>query len=235
MIERVETGIKDLDEMLNGGIPQGSVTTVIGGFGTGKSIFSMKFIHSGLVKGEKCIYLSIEQKEDEIIKTSALFGWDFTPYVERGTLKLIRLSPGMIKTTVARIESELPELLKAFAPKRLVIDPITLYEMIFDHEGERRNQLFTLVEIIKESGTTSVMVSESSRESPYQSRFGLIEYIADGVITLRNIRGTDMKSVMRLIEVSKMRLTEHSDAIKPYKITKNGIVVHLGAQLFGEF
>lgn len=234
-MERVETGIVDLDEMLNGGIPQGCVTTVIGGFGTGKSTLAMKFVHSGLVKGEKCLYISIEQKEEDIIKTAALFGWDFAPYIERGALKLMRLSPTIIKTTVAKIESELPELLKTFAPKRMVIDPITLYEMIFDNEGERRNQLFTLVEMIRDSGTTSIMVSESSKESPYLSRFGLIEYVADGVITLRNIRGADMKSFARLIEVSKMRMTEHSDAIKPYKITKGGIVVHMGAQVFGEF
>lgn len=233
--KRIETGIADLDEMLNGGIPRGSVVTVIGGFGTGKSTLAMKFIHTGLVSGEKCLYFSIDQKEDEIIRTADLFGWDLVPYLERGTLKIMRLSPTIIKTTIAKIESELLELIRTFAPERLVIDPITLYEMIFENEGERRSQLFSLVEIIRECGTTSILVSESGKDSPYVSRFGLIEYIADGVITLRAIRGSDMKSVARLIEVSKMRLTEHSDAIIPYKITKNGIVVHMGAQLFGEF
>jgi len=176
-----------------------------------------------------------EQKEEELIRCSSLFGWDLMPYIEHGALKLIRLNPSGLKTAVTKIESELPGIIKEFAPKRLVIDPITLYEMIFDNEGERRKQLFNIVEIIKESGTTSMIISESSRESAYQSRFGLIEYIADGVITLRNLRGRDMKSVIRLIEISKMRMTEHSDAIKPYKITKDGIVVHMGAQIFGEF
>jgi len=234
-MERVETGIIDLDEMLKGGIPKGSVTAVIGGFGTGKSPLALKFVYTGLVKGEKCLYISIEQKEEDLIKSSALFGWDLKPYIEGGALKLMRLSPSILKTTMAKIESELPGIIRTFAPKRLVVDPITLYEMIFENEGERRKQLFNLVEIIRDSGTTSVMVSESSKESPYSSRFGLVEYIADGVITLRYLRGTNMTSVNRLIEVSKMRMTEHSDAIKPYTITKNGIVVHMGAQVFGEF
>ncbi|NJD51659.1 MAG: KaiC domain-containing protein [Candidatus Methanoperedens sp.] len=234
-MERVKTGIEDLDEMLSGGIPQGCVTTIIGGFGTGKSTLALKFVHSGLVKGEKCLYISIEQKEEDLIKSSALFGWDFKPYIEHGTFKIIRLSPTFLKTTIAKIESELPELIKTFAPKRLVVDPITLYEMIFDNEGERREQLFKLIEMIKDSGTTSIIVSESGKESPYVSRFGLIEYIADGVITLRYLRGTEMKSVARVIEISKMRMTEHSDAIKPYEITKDGIVVHIGAEIFGEF
>ncbi|KPQ44137.1 MAG: resolvase/recombinase [Candidatus Methanoperedens nitroreducens] len=148
-MERVKTGIEDLDEMLNGGIPQGCVTTIMGGYGTGKSTLALKFIHSGLVKGEKCLYISIDQKEVELINSSALFGWDFKPHIKNGTFRIIRLSPTFLKTTIAKIESELPELIKTFAPKRLVVDPITLYEMIFDNEGERREQLFKLIEIDK--------------------------------------------------------------------------------------
>ncbi len=234
-MERLETGIMGLDEMLNDGIPKGCVTAVIGGFGTGKSILAMKFIQSGLSKGEKCLYISMEQSEKAILKAAALFGWDFKSHITGENLKLLRLSPSIIRTTITKIQSELPGLIKNFAPKRLVIDPITLYEVIFDNEGERRDHLFTLIEMIRESETTSLIVTEASDNSPYHSRFGLIEYIADGVISLRNIRGNDLKSFSRLIEVSKMRMTDHSNEIKPYMITKDGIVVHMGAQLFSEF
>ncbi|MFZ3168405.1 MAG: ATPase domain-containing protein [Candidatus Methanoperedens sp.] len=76
------------------------------------------------------------------------------------------------------------------------------------------------------------MTSETNNINPYNSKYGVIEYIADGVILLRQVRQNDLQSVATVIEVSKMRRIEHSKDIKPYSITKNGIVVHSEAEVF---
>lgn len=47
-IERVKSGIPGLDEMLNGGIPKGRVILVVGGPGTGKTIFCTRFLINGI-------------------------------------------------------------------------------------------------------------------------------------------------------------------------------------------
>jgi KaiC domain protein len=231
-MEVMNTGVTGLDGMLEGGIPAGHIVAFLGSPGTGKSTFALHFIYAGLKKGENCIYLSLEESEENIIKTALMFGWDLKPYITERKLVLIRLSAMNIKVTVSRVENDLPNLFKSFGVKRLVIDPITLYEMMYDIESERREHLFNLAEKLREHGVTVVMTSESNSNNPYYSKFGLVEYIADGVIILRQVRQSDLRAVTTAIEISKMRRVDHSREVKPYLISKSGLVVHSEAEIF---
>jgi KaiC domain protein len=231
-METLNTGITGLDEMLGGGIPKEHIVAVLGSPGTGKSTFGLQFIYAGLQKGESCMYLSLEESEENIVKTASIFGWDLKPYITNRKLALIRLSAMNIKVTINRVENDLPRLFDSLGVKRLVIDPVTLYEMMYESESERREHLFNFAEKIREHGVTVVMTSESNSNNSYYSKFGLIEYIADGVIILRQVRLSDLRAVNTVIEVSKMRRIDHSRDIKPYIISKNGIVVHSEAEVF---
>jgi KaiC/GvpD/RAD55 family RecA-like ATPase len=104
--------------------------------------------------------------------------------------------------------------------------------MLYETESDRREHLFNFAEKIREHGITVIMTSETNNNNAYNSKFGLIEYIADGVIVLRQVRQTDLRAVTTVIEVSKMRRIEHSRDIKPYVISKNGIIVHSEAEVF---
>src|SRR3990172_1419526 len=225
-------GIVGLDEMIGGGIPGGHTVVVLGSPGTGKSTFALQFIYSGLQNYENCVYLSLEESEANLIKTAMIFGWDLKPYMTTKKLTLVNLNTLNFKATINRFESELPKLLKSLNIKRIAIDPITLYEMLYDTETERRDHLFNFAQVIKETGVTAVMTSEISKDNPYYSKYGLIEYIADGVIIMRQVRHKDLGAVTTFLEVSKMRHVDHSREIKPYSITKNGIVVHSGSGVF---
>lgn len=231
-MEVMNTGVIGLDEMLGGGIPAGHIIAFLGPPGTGKSTFALQFIYAGLLKGENCMYLSLEENEENIIKTASMFGWDLKPYIKERKLVIIRLSAMNIKVTVSRVENDLSTLFKSFGVKRLAIDPITLYEMMYDIESERREHLFNLAEKLREHSVTLVMTSESNSNNPYYSKFGLIEYIADGVIILRQVRQSDLRAVTTVLEISKMRRVDHSRDIKPYLISKSGIVVHAEAEIF---
>lgn len=232
MMEVLKTGVCGLDEMLAGGIPDGHIVAVLGSPGTGKSTFALQFIYAGLQNHENCVYMSLEESEENILKTAAIFGWDLRPYITDKKLALVNLSTLNFKATIDRVENDLPKLFESLSIKRIAIDPITLYEMIHDSESERRNHLFNFAQIIKQTGITAVMTSEISRENPYYSKYGLIEYIADGVIILRQVRQSDLGTVTTVIEVSKMRHIEHSKEIKPYNITRSGITVHSGSGVF---
>lgn len=231
-MDRKITGVTGLDEMLGGGIPGGHIVAIMGSPGTGKSTFALQFIYAGLKKDENCIYLSLEESEENIIKTASIFGWDLKPYITNRKLALIRLSAMNVKATTNRVENDLPKLFSSFGVKRLVIDPITLYEMMYESESERREHLFNLAEKLREYGITVVMTTESNNNNIFSSKYGLIEYIADGVIMLRQVRQSDLRAVTTVVEISKMRRVEHSRDIKPYAFTSNGIIVHSEAEIF---
>jgi len=228
----LSTGVSGLDELLQGGVPEKHMIVVVGGMGTGKSTLALQFIVNGLKNGEKSVYISLEEQESEIKDSAKGYGWDLQPFIDDELLVLIRLDPNDIKTTLLRIKNELPNLIKKFGATRLVIDSITLFEMMFSDEAERRLNLFEMFAIFKETGITALITSEASRNDAYCSRYGLVEYVADGVIILRYVRPDQLRDVKLAAEVVKMRRHQHSRSIKPYDISSEGIVVHSESEVF---
>lgn len=229
-MERVKTGIDGMDSMLFGGIPEGHTAVVMGAFGTGKTTFALQYIWQGLQNNEKGIYISLEEDEKSIVDTASSYGWDFEEYVKNESLLIVKLSPDDAKTTIKRIESDLPHIIKEFGAQRLVVDSISLLSMMYDKEKEKRDALFSLSNTIKESGTTSLFTAEVDPRAPFVSKEGIIEYVSDGVILLNyDIENEKMQLSLRII---KMRRIKHSRMIKPFSITDRGIVVHAESAVF---
>ncbi|MHC1573975.1 MAG: ATPase domain-containing protein, partial [Candidatus Syntropharchaeales archaeon] len=136
------------------------------------------------------------------------------------------------KVSIERIASELPGIIKNFGTKRLVFDSITLLEILFASEAERREHVFFLANLFKQSGITTILTSESATDDSLHSKYGFIEYVSDGVISLRYIRQCELREVSLALEIVKMRRSAHSRKIRPYSITEKGIVVHSSAELF---
>ena len=225
IMERVSSGIPELDGNLEGGFPENSTTAVIGAFGTGKSTFGMQFLNEGLQKGEHCILISLDDDEETMIRTASEFGWDFQRYVDEELLILLKLTAIDIKTSILRIRSELPRLFEMFGAKRCVFDSITLFEMLFTSENERRLIVYDLVQVMRNSGTTSIITSELDSSNPHASRFGMIEYVSDGVIFLNYHRRVRAKTIRMSIEITKMRRTKHSRDVMAYGVYKDGIKI----------
>jgi KaiC domain protein len=231
-MDTLSTGVKGLDEMFFGGIPKGSIVCVLGSCGTGKSTLCLQFIHAGLERKEKGILISFENGKNAVIETAKGYGWDFRRHIEDEMLKIVKLDASDIKASVERIESELPSLIESFGAKRLVMDSITLFEILFDDDSERRRGLFKFCELIKGIGVTTILTSEADKSNPTSSRYGLIEYVVDGFILLRHVRSEDLRRTDLSIEIIKMRNMKHSREIKPYDITSKGIEIYTGAEVF---
>jgi len=230
-MQRLSTGIEGLDEMLGGGIPKRHIVCVLGAYGTGKTTFALQFTHAGLVNNEKCIFISFESGERELVLSGKNYGLDLEKYL-RESFMVVKLSPTSFKASIERIESELPALITAFGAQRLVVDSITLFEMLFDDDAARRSALFRFCATLKELGVTAVLTAEADKDNPMVSKYGLVEYAVDGVILLRYIRSDAMTPTTLAIEIVKMRNTWHSREIKPYDITSEGIKVHTGTEVF---
>ncbi len=226
---RIKTGIKGLDDMMEGGIPQGHSVAIIGSFGTGKTTFAMQFLWEGLRNGEKGIFLSLEEDENSIIETAKSFGWDFEKYAN-DSLLIIKLEPEDAGSSVKRLEGEIPEVIREFKASRIAIDSVSLISMLFSSEEERRTNLFALSKSIKDSGATAIFTAEVDPKNPKVSRDGLIEYVVDGVILLTPVEMEDR--IMLTLRILKMRRTKHSREVKPYEITSGGLEVLSEAQIF---
>lgn len=231
-MDRVKTGIEGLDEMLEGGLPRSQAVAVMGSFGTGKTTFGLQFIQEGLRAGEKGIFISLEEDQESILNNARSFGWDLLPYIEQKKLAIVKLEPTDAKTTITRIKSDLPEFINTFGASRIVLDSVSLLNLLFDTDHEKRSNLFNLIQMIKRTGATCLMTAEVRDDNPNASRDGLIEYAVDGVIALRYEELKEKAEIQLTIRVMKMRRIQHSRRVKPYAITNKGIVVHAAAEAF---
>ncbi len=229
---RVKTGIAGLDEMLQGGLPENHIVVVMGSFGTGKTTLGLQFLVEGLRQAEPCIFISLEEDKESILKNALTFGWDLTPALEAKKLGVFKLEPSDAKTTITRIRSELPKFVKSFGAKRVVLDSVSLLNMMFEDDNERRSNLFNLCQLLRSTGATTILTAEVKDENPRSSRDGLAEYTADGVLLLQSDESKEGGEVQLTIRIMKMRRTAHSRRVKPYSITDKGMVVHAGADVF---
>ncbi|HTD81886.1 MAG TPA: KaiC domain-containing protein [Thermoplasmata archaeon] len=227
----VLTGIDGLDELLGGGVPRGHTVTVLGSFGTGKTTFGIQFLVQGLINQEKGIFISLEEDPDSIVASAAGFGWDLATPLKEKRLAIVKLEPADARTTVMKVRSELPKFIKDFGADRVVVDSVSLLNMMFPDDVERRARLFSLSQQIKTTGATALFTAETKDDNPRASRDGLVEYISDGVISLQS-REKESGDVQLAMQVMKMRRLKHSRAVKPYTIDDDGLNVHADVEVF---
>src|SRR3989475_12233752 len=162
----VLTGIDGLDEMLGRGVPAGHIITVLGSFGTGKTTFALQFLMQGLINGEKAVFISLEEDVDSVVANAASFGWDLKRYLKEKKLHIVKLEPVDAKTTVTRIRSELPDFIKRSGASRVAIDSISLLNMLFADDTERRGKRFALCKQLKYTRGTRLVAAGGEGEKP---------------------------------------------------------------------
>jgi circadian clock protein KaiC len=226
-MERIKSGIEGLDKLLYGGLPPGRAYLVSGEPGTGKTIFSLQYLLQGLKNGEKCIYISIDEKPEHVILDATELGWDVKHYLKNGQLKIIDVTTYFgtsilgIKEgiNINQIISDILGFVKDFKAVRLAIDPIA--PLVFAEKNipevvEYIRQLIFSIE--DNSGCTTLLTSYVPVGSNKVSQHGIEEFVASGIIML-SLTKTKNKYI-RTIGIRKMRgtridLSEYSFEILP--------------------
>ena len=113
-----------------------------------------------------------------------------------------------------------------------MIDPVSLFEDLFDTDTERRQEMFRFIEGLRDQNCTIMMTSETHQKYPFSSRHGLIEYLSDTVILLRYVRPSDLTNMHHALEVVKMRMSAHLWKIKPYENEQDQVMVYSEANVF---
>jgi circadian clock protein KaiC len=230
---KVPTGVAGLDEMLGGGFPAGHVVLVTGLPGTGKTCLGLQFLLAGVAQGEKGVFLSLEEDVPQLLETARQFRWPVDAAVKSDALRILRLDPKETKQSLHRIQGEVGKEFQAMGAARIVVDSVSLLNMLSDDEPSRRATLFALAGACRASGATTLLTAEADPQHPEVTRDGLSEYVSDGVLMLGYRTGPDGHRVGLSLRILKMRRTPHVRSVQPYAISPTGITVDAKAVDFG--
>ena len=222
------TGIQGLDEITEGGLPQGRTTLLCGKSGCGKTLMGMEFLVRGATKyDEPGIFMSFEESSRELSQNVASLGWDLPKLIAEGKMKLdyVQIDRSQIQETGEyNLEALFVRLgygITSIKAKRVVLDTLEVLFGGLSNEGIVRAEIRRLFLWLKSQGVTAIITAESIEDKI--TRHGLEEYVSDCVIFLDR-RITNELSTRRL-NIIKYRGSRHGTNEYPFLIEDNGISV----------
>ncbi|MBS7657651.1 MAG: ATPase domain-containing protein [Candidatus Bathyarchaeia archaeon] len=238
-MERVSTGIKGLDELLKGGFPKGRCILIVGGPGSGKTIFAIQFLKAGAEAGERGLYVTLDESLEQIKMNMASLGWNIDKLENEGKLFLLDATPFRqpkkveeesfiqetfmpLKLTLKGLITTIQKMVKEEDIQRIAVDPITALTLRYEKPYKKRRAILAFFDALTNSGCTSIVTSEL-KTSMLERSFQIEEFLSQGVILLHSV--IHEGNVIRAIQIEKMRGVDHDPQIRPYKITSNGIEV----------
>mgnify|MGYP002338715562 CR=1 FL=1 len=216
--------------MLNGGFPEGHIILITGNTGTGKSTFSMQFLEEGIQKGEKGIFVNLEEPISQVKKTAEAHGWNFSKHEKDGMLKFI--TPKLIDTYPDRFLYEIINILDEINAKRIVLDCVSSLPSSGLSDDKLRQILLQLNSALKSRGVTGLLTHlQSGLLSQRKGKFFgdtkasdlRLSSLCDGIIMLRYFERKN--KIGKAINILKMRGCDHDKYVRELKIGDNGVCV----------
>lgn len=223
--KRVNTGISGLDKLV-GGFKEGSVNLIIGGAGSCKTIMAMQFIIEGIKRGEKGIYMTFEEKKERTFDDMRSFGWNLEKYEESGELSFLEYTPEQVRKIISEGGGEIESLIEKTKAKRLVIDSMTSFALLYKDELARKEAALFLFELIHKWQCTALLTDQTLEEGKLFSQLG---FEVDSIIILYHIRAKGIRK--RGLEILKMRGTKIPQKTFPFEVGSRGILLNTGGVL----
>lgn len=256
-IKRIPLYIEGLDENVQGGVPEGHITLISGSAGTMKSSISFNILYNEAMKGKICVYCSLEQSYNSIIKQMVNMDFDMTKVnlVIIKDLSELRLSLSKVKGSnggalimvdIGCIRKEIVDVKTADNKSWLnviknvvkkikeevgcqlfCLDSLSALYVLSRFENPRI-ELFYLFEFLRDLEITAFLISECQPQSGRFSEFEIEEFLCDGIIYLRLT--PFRRNVVREISVIKMRATACNNDIFSLEYKHNKFHALYGGQ-----
>lgn len=236
-VKRVSTGVKGLDNLMSGGLPNNTITLVSGTPGSGKTILCFQFLWEGLQKNENCLFLTSDERIETIKRQAMELGYDLQKWVEEGKLRFIYLDLDR-----SNIHKEMENEMNSGKYTRVVLDSLTpvsevpvwvsgVHEIIPSETNKdtkkypagsipaTRMHIRRILGLLNKERCTALVTSEIPEGSRCLSRDTISEFMVDGIILL------DLDTTMdrRKLTVRKMRATKHTLKPQDIAISEGGI------------
>ena len=236
-MEFVKTGIAGFDNLFaNGGYPKENTILVMGGPGSGKSIFGVQFLYKGVVEyGEPGVYVSLDEPPKSLRRNVSSFGWDLEALEAEGKIKLMDIleatsaRPDMMQseqsmTAELNVDSALSHITNAISEvgaTRLVIDSLSIMNLHADSDAQVRTNMLRLSGALSQANVTALVINDAKTNTVGIKEFPHEAFVFDGVITLN----LDSETQERRVSIRKMRGTKHVIGSFRFDITDSGISV----------
>jgi len=221
--ERVSSGIKGLDEMLEGrGFYRGSSILVSGTAGTGKSSMATHLVDAACARGESCLYFSFEESPDQILRNMRSIGIDLGRWIKKGLLHIHSTRPTSYGLELHLVEMH--NLLEQHKPKVVVVDPLSsLMSGAGDNTNDLTNMVLRVIDRLKHLGITGFFTSLTSGGHAAEATEVNISSLVDTWLLLRDMESDGERN--RVLYVLKSRGMAHSNQLREFLMTKNGVAL----------
>ncbi len=224
-MKRVKTGVRGLDEMLNGGFLSRTANLFEGAPGTGKTTLGMQFIYNGIVHyNEPGIILTFEEFPQQYYRDAMTFNWDLSRLEKQNKLRIVMTSPEISRLDLQMVKGRISRMIAEIGAQRMLVDSLSYFERITPDPVELRQTIYNFVNSLKGMGLTLFLTRESPAllgETP-----GLKEDWAFAVDSYSLLRYVEINSIVhKAILILKLRGSDHAKDIRQFEITPNGVQV----------
>ena len=227
-LAKCPTGIQGLDEITDGGLPQGRPTLVCGSAGCGKTLLAMEFLVRGATQyGEPGVFIAFEETAEELAQNVASLGWDINQLIADNQIAIdcFYIDPSEIQETgdydLEGIFIRLGLAIDRIGAKRVVLDTIEVLFAGLSNVTIVRAELRRLFHWLKAKGVTAIITGERGESS--LTRQGLEEYVSDCVIRLDQRTHEELST--RRLQIIKYRGSHHGSNEYPFLIDQDGLSV----------
>lgn len=229
---RVKSGVNGFDELIQGGFERESIVLVVGASGTGKTILSMQFLYNGAsLYNEPGVFLSFEEDKNQLYRQANQFGWDFDKLEKEDKFRLLTFKPHQITKILEEGGGQIRDALSEVKAKRIVVDSITAYGLLFRDEYKRREKILEFFNMLRKWGVTSLVICEDDPEVVEKEEGG-IGFISDAVVSLYYDQDKEKGIRIHSLEILKMRGTKHTNKVCAINFEKDGVTVYPDVEIF---
>lgn len=226
---RLSSGVRGFEQLTDGGLLADRLYILSGPPGSGKTTFSAQFVTQGAREGQRCLYMSMHETEQELVNDMANFDFGFEAAVNSDLIGFLNLldsdtrrmlaPPGEadFQSGVKNMTKRINNMVTAQGIERLVIDSTMLLEYFFPDESRAFIQFLTS---LKQADTTTLLISEMTDPTSYSE----VHYLAHGVVFLHNY--LESSGMTRGVQIVKMRGTAIDCDIRKLSFSDDGLCVH---------
>lgn len=220
-LERVSSGVPDIDAMLDGrGYFKGSTVMISGTAGTGKSTLAAAFAAAACERGESCLYLAFEESSGQLCRNMASVGIDLGKWMERGLLTLSSNRP-----TLFGLEEHLmqiQDMVDRHKPSCVIIDPMSNF-LSAGSGAEVKSMLLRIIGNLKAHGITLLLTSLTRGSKITDETDAKASSLVDTWIALDLEEKNHLHR--REIHIIKSRGMEHSRQTRELMFSSSGLAV----------